>query len=75
MSTDDATTRDPKFSFGVRELRQAQLEADLAQQNTAEITQMDPGLRVAANESRGFDPYNSTGSFDRNRAWARVLKR
>ena len=29
----------------------------------------------AANEKRGFDPYNTSGSFDRKKNWMRVGKR
>ncbi len=58
MASDDKTGNDPesKFSFGVRELRQA-------------------NVAKAANQNRGFDPYNTSGSFDRKKNWARVGKR
>jgi hypothetical protein len=72
MANDDksANERDPKFSFGVRELRQARAALPMA-----------PGLALdgeqpkAANEARGFDPYNTSGSFDRKKNWTRVGKR
>jgi hypothetical protein len=65
MTSDHKTGTDPEanFSFGVRELRQAQtLRVDVAP------------LKVV-DENRGVDPYNTSGSFDRNRNWARVGKR
>jgi len=31
--------------------------------------------RKAANEARGFDPYNTSGSFDRKKNWSRVGRR
>ena len=68
MSSDHKTRNDPQsnFSFGVRELREANVVQELSLDSTA--------LR-AANENRGFDPYNSSGSFDRKKNWARVGKR
>lgn len=33
------------------------------------------GLRLLSDEQRGGDPYNTSGSFDRSRAWERVGKR
>ncbi len=57
---------DAKFSFGVRELRQS-----------AEVRELcvEAAPLKAANENRGFDPYNTSGSFDRKRNWMRVGKR
>jgi hypothetical protein len=57
---------DTSFSYGVRELRQAKL----AQKLSVEIAPLK-----AANENRGFDPYNTSGSFDRKKNWMRVGKR
>jgi hypothetical protein len=54
------------FSYGVRELRQADAAKDLS---------VDVAPRKAANENRGFDPYNTSGSFDRSKNWTRVGKR
>jgi hypothetical protein len=54
------------FSFAVRDLQQA----DVAQTLT-----VDPAPTKAANENRGFDPYNTSGSFDRKKNWTRVGKR
>jgi hypothetical protein len=68
MATDHKTWNDPesKFSFGVRELRQA---------NVAQELSVDAAPLKAANENRGFDPYNTSGSFDRKKNWMRVGKR
>ena len=68
MESDHKTRNDPElqFSFGVRELRQANLTQELS---------MDGAPLKAANENRGFDPYNTSGSFDRKKNWARVSKR
>jgi hypothetical protein len=38
------------------------------------LTVGDP-LRKQGNEQRGSDPYNTSGSFDRKKNWARVGKR
>ena len=68
MTTDDKPGKKPDsdFSFGVRELEQS-----------AEVRQLNVHTAPlkAANENRGFDPYNTSGSFDRTRNWARVGKR
>jgi hypothetical protein len=68
MASDEKSVndRDPKFSFAVRELRQA------AQ---TERLELENAPRKAANEARGFDPYNTSGSFDRKKHWTRVGKR
>ncbi|MGH9560358.1 MAG: hypothetical protein ACRD3S_02790 [Terracidiphilus sp.] len=68
MTTDRKTENDPDstFSFGVRELRQA---------NVAQKLSVDDAPLKAANEKRGFDPYNTSGSFDRTKNWVRVGKR
>ena len=57
---------DADFSFGVRELRQAKITQDLTLQTA---------VPKAANERHGLDPYNTSGSFDRKKNWARVGKR
>lgn len=51
------------FSFGVRELAQV-----------AEVSFAETPLALVA-ENKGFDPYNSTGRFDRHDAWSRTRKR
>jgi hypothetical protein len=68
MMSDDKNGNDPEstFSFGVRELRQA---------NLAQKLSLDEEPLKPANEKRGFDPYNTSGSFDRKKNWMRVGKR
>jgi hypothetical protein len=68
MTSNRKAGNDPEstFSFGVRELRQA---------NVVRALRVDDAPIKAANEKRGFDPYNTTGSFDRKKNWARVGKR
>jgi hypothetical protein len=68
MASDHKTKgdTDTSFSYGLRELRQAKL----AQKLSVEIAPPK-----AANENRGFDPYNTSGSFDRKKNWMRVGKR
>jgi hypothetical protein len=68
MASDDTTGNDPEstFSYGVRELRQAKAVPQLS---------VASAPVKAANEQRGFDPYNTSGSFDRKKNWARVGKR
>ena len=67
MTSDRKNGNDPEsdFSFGVREMRQANA--------LPELSVADAPLK--ANEKRGFDPYNTSGSFDRKKNWARVGKR
>jgi hypothetical protein len=62
-----ANDRDAKFSYGVRELRQAQKQAQ-------DALTLEDELRKAADAGRGFDPYNTSGGFDRRKHWARVGK-
>jgi hypothetical protein len=68
MTTDKKPNEEPKFSFATRELREAQREKTAA-----------PAVDTAAPNPRdaggGFDPYNSSGGFDRRKNWARVGKR
>jgi hypothetical protein len=68
MASDDTIGNDPEstFSYGVRELRQAKAAPEL---------RVASAPLKAANEQRGFDPYNTSGSFDRKKNWARVGKR
>jgi hypothetical protein len=58
--------RDAKFSFATRELREARREAALADQARKPKN---------ADSGGGFDPYNTSGSFDRRKHWERVGKR
>jgi len=69
MASDHKTRNDPEtdFSFGVRELRQARA--------AQKLSVVDQTPQKAANQNRGFDPYNTSGSFDRKKNWARVGKR
>jgi hypothetical protein len=68
MASDDKTGSEPEsnFSFAVRDLQQADVAQKLG---------LDATPPKAANENRGFDPYNTSGSFDRKKNWARVGKR
>jgi hypothetical protein len=65
--------RDPKFSFGVRESEQAHAAQRLGAQGLSLALARAP--RKSANGARGFDPYNSSGSFDRKKNWQRIGKR
>ena len=60
------TDADTNFSFGVREMRQTRLQVAKA---------LEVRTLAVVNEDRGFDPYNTSGSFDRAKNWARVGKR
>jgi hypothetical protein len=68
MTIDDkpGSKPDSKFSFAVHELDQS-----------AEVRELNVHVAPlkAANENRGFDPYNTSGSFDRKKHWIRVGKR
>ena len=73
MASDHKTPRGPQtgapdstFSYGVREMRQAKAAKQL---------RVDAEPLKAANEKQGFDPYNTSGSFDRKNNWMRVGKR
>jgi hypothetical protein len=69
MASNDKTgkSEDAGFSFGVRELRQARESDPLA---------LDAGaLSVQTEVNAGFDPYNTSGGFDRKKNWVRVGKR
>jgi hypothetical protein len=73
MMSDNKTRTDPEsaFSYGVRELEQA----DAQQANVPQALSMDSEQPKAANEKHGFDPYNTSGSFDRKKHWVRVGRR
>jgi hypothetical protein len=68
MTRDDKARNDPEanFSFGVSEVREAMAARELRVEQTP---------RKAAGEKQGFDPYNTSGSFDRKKNWMRVGKR
>ncbi len=72
-----ADDRNPKFSSGVRELREAQAAQEaLARETAARALAIEGSQpKATANEARGFDPYNTSGSFDRKKHWTRVGKR
>ena len=68
MTSNGKAGSDPEstFSFGVRELRQANVVREL---------RVDDAPIKPAHEKCGVDPYNTTGSFDRTKNWMRVGKR
>lgn len=59
------------FSFGVQELARAE-SRDPATRNDS--VKSAP-LKAPKPTLGGFDPYNSTGGFDRKNAWNRIRKR
>lgn len=69
-----ADSAEAAFSFATRELERAQEMAARAQRERAPA-EFDLEVDGHAAADRGFDPYNSTGRFDRNNAWARIRKR
>lgn len=68
MTGNHTMVRDPDsdFSFGVRELRQADARDKLSV-NSAPLRPV--------NEQRGVDPYNTSANFDRKKNCARIGKR
>ena len=58
--------QEPKFDFGTRELREALKASSLSLEQPAGKHKDHGG---------GFDPYNTSGSFDRKKHWERVRKR
>jgi hypothetical protein len=72
MANDEkpADSREPKFNFGVQELRQAE-RANAPAHSLA----LEEARSKSKNEESGFDPYNTSGSFDRKKHWERVRKR
>ena len=64
---EDAAAGNAGFSFGTRELRRARRVAELELEAPATETKLTDG--------GGFDPYNTSGSFDRRKNWVRVGKR
>jgi hypothetical protein len=61
---------EPKFSFGTRELREVQ-----KQQEKSAAPEIDSAAPNPRDAGGGFDPYNSSGGFDRRKNWTRVGKR
>jgi hypothetical protein len=70
MMTGKKPQDEPKFSFATRELREAQKQSE----NPA-AQAIDPAAPNPRDAGGGFDPYNSSGGFDRRKNWARVGKR
>jgi hypothetical protein len=72
MADHDKTRNQPEsaFSFAVSELR-AKRTRDAA----AEVFGVEAASLKVVNEKRGFDPYNTSGSFDRKNNWSRIGKR
>jgi hypothetical protein len=67
MAIDEKNQRDDSsFSFAVRELRQAKAARTLT---------LDAAPKKPSYKEQGSDPYNTSGSFDRTKNWARVGKR
>jgi hypothetical protein len=65
---DSASQTGPKFTFGVEELALAEKSGtSIPNERRARGGNTEARRRFA-----GIDPYNSTGDFDRNRAWLRV---
>jgi hypothetical protein len=54
------------FTLGVDELRRAK---------AARKPAAEPQIAEPRREDPGVDPYNTSGSFDRSKAWTRVGKR
>jgi hypothetical protein len=73
MADQDKTRNEPEsaFSFAVSELRRAKR----TQQAAAEVFGVDAASLKVVNEKQGFDPYNTSGSFDRKNNWSRIGKR
>ena len=67
---------EPKFAFGETEVERAR-RAELAAKRAAAQLSLDAAKKKARpeGESQGFDPYNTSGSFDRKKHWERVGKR
>jgi hypothetical protein len=61
--------REPKFSFATRELREARRAQPLA------LAEPACKMPTPVETNAGFDPYNTSGSFDRRKNWQRVGKR
>ncbi|HTV97692.1 MAG TPA: hypothetical protein VME42_16950 [Steroidobacteraceae bacterium] len=72
MANDNDSDGDRRFSFATRELRRAERPAAPAG-NALSIAESERERK--RKDSAGFDPYNSSGSFDRKKNWERVRKR
>jgi hypothetical protein len=73
MTDHDKTRNEPEsaFSFAVSELRRAKRTQEAA----PKVFGVDPATLKVVNEKHGFDPYNTSGSFDRKNNWSRIGKR
>jgi hypothetical protein len=73
MADHDKTQHEPDsaFSFAVSELRHARR----TQQAAAQVPGVDAASLKVVHEKHGFDPYNTSGSFDRKNNWNRIGKR
>ena len=66
-----ANDRDPNLG-----LRVSESDSRSTNERPANRRKLDDAPPAkAANEARGFDPYNTSGSFDRKKHWERVGKR
>ena len=76
MSEHPNTHRDEEaFSFGLAELRRAAAAGAAPATPARNRRPTPPRLQLARPPAAGFDPYNSTGGFNRNNAWKRIPKR
>jgi hypothetical protein len=64
-----------KFAFGDSEVDRAKQAQAIAKRVAEELRSNPTAAVQAAGECQGFDPYNSSGSFDRKKHWERVGKR
>ncbi|HEY2677563.1 MAG TPA: hypothetical protein VGI65_11395 [Steroidobacteraceae bacterium] len=71
MASNDTTRKgEENFSFGVTEMR------DMRQGNQPRTLALDARAQKKNQDAaKGFDPYNTSGSFDRKKNWLRVGKR
>jgi hypothetical protein len=68
MASSDRTRKDDaRFGIGVSDQRQAKPPKTLAFDARS--------IKKDKTEELGFDPYNTSGSFDRKKHWVRVGKR
>ncbi len=75
-SADRKKDENSGFSFGVRELRQAKTAGHPQARQRPQAPPVEAMIQpVQPGQTRGNDPYNTSGSFDRSRNWARVGKR
>jgi hypothetical protein len=65
-----ANDRDPNVRT-----RASESDSRSTNERSAKGLKLDNAPAKAENEVRGFDPYNTSGSFDRKKHWERVGKR